>query len=133
MGEPESVDAAPAAVGAAPALVASAAGVVVPDVVVVVVVVVLPVVVPGFGLAFVTDEPDLLVPGARVGPADVRELLGVAGVVLAGFGVGAGGLLDEDDALGLVEGLGATAAGGALVGAPPDPNAKPMTLPGAGS
>jgi hypothetical protein len=130
VGEPESVDAAPAAVGAAPALVASAAGVVVPDVVVVVV---LPVVVPGFGLAFVTDEPDLLVPGARVDPADVRELLGVAGVVLAGFGVGAGGLLDEDDALGLGEGLGATAAGGALVGAPPDPNAKPMTLPGAGS
>ena len=130
MGEPESVDAAPAAVGAALALVASAAGVVVPDVVVVVV---LPVVVPGFGLAFVTDEPDLLVPGARVDTADVRELLGVAGVVLAGFGVGAGGLLDEDDALGLGEGLGATAAGGALVGAPPDPNAKPMTLPGAGS
>lgn len=130
MGEAESVDAASAAAATSPALVASAAGVVVvPEVVVVVV---LPVVFPGFAPAFVTDEPDVLVPVPGVDPADVRELLGLAGVVLAGFGLGAGGLLDEDDGLGFGEGWGATAAGGALLGAPPDPNANPMTLPAAG-
>ena len=61
------------------------------------------------------------------------ELLGRAGVVPAGFGVGlgAGGLLEEDDGLGLGDGLGA-AAGGALLGAPPEPNANPITLPAPG-
>jgi hypothetical protein len=51
-----------------------------------------------------------------------------------GFGLGAGGLLDElDDGLGFVDCFGTVAAGGAVLGAPPEPNAKPMTVPGAGS
>jgi hypothetical protein len=65
----------------------------------------------------------------------VLELPGRAGVVLAGLGLGAGGLLEElDDGVGLGDGLGVLelAAGGGLLGAPPDPKAKPITVPGAG-
>jgi hypothetical protein len=99
-----------------------------------------PVVVDGVvpGVA-VVGEPDAVEPPAAVEPDAVLELPGL-GVLAAGFGVGTGGLLDElDDGLGLGDGFGDgfgvldVAAGGALLGAPPDPNAKPMTLPGAGS
>ena len=82
------------------------------------------------------DEPGVvLVPDADVDP-DVPELPGLAGVVPAGFGLATGGLLDElDDGLGLGDGFGvlAVAAGGALLGAAPAPNANPTTVPGAGS
>ena len=93
-----------------------------------------PAVVDGFAPDVVTDEL-AAEPGAE--PAEVLELLGRAGVVLAGFGFGWGldGLLDEDDGLGLGTGLGAglgAAAGGAMLGAPPEPKANPMTLPAGG-
>ena len=74
-------------------------------------------------------------PGAGVDP-EVPELLGRAGVVPTGLGVGAGGLLDElDDGLGFGDGFGVLelGAGGGLLGAPPDPNANPMTLPEGGA
>ena len=86
---------------------------------------------PGLALA---DDPGVApVPAAGVDP-EVLELPALAGVVTAGFGFVAGGLLDELEGLGLGDGLGvlAVAAGGALLGAAPDPNANPMTLPGAG-
>ena len=70
-------------------------------------------------------------PAAGVDP-DVLEWPGAAGVVPAGLG--AGGLLELDDGLGFGDGLGAVgvAAGGGLLGAPPEPNANPITVPGAG-
>lgn len=135
MGEPEPSDVACAdatfapepVVSVTPGVVAELPGVAVVEGAVVVVPVVAPVVVPGFG----TEEPGVPGPGAVVDRADVAELLGLAGVELVGFGLGVDGLVDEDDGLGFGAGLGA-AAGGALLGAPPDPNANPMTLPGAG-
>lgn len=42
------------------------------------------------------------------------------------------GVLDVEEGLGLGDGFGAAAGGGEL-GAPPDPKAKPMTLPAGGS
>jgi hypothetical protein len=42
------------------------------------------------------------------------------------------GLLDVGEGLGVGDGFGA-AAGGGLLGAPPEPKAKPMTLPDGGS
>ena len=87
---------------------------------------------PGVGPA---DEPEALLPACGVEP-DVLEPLGVAGVVPAGLGLAAGGLLDELDGLGRGVGFGAglgAAAGGALLGAPPDPKANPITLPVGGS
>lgn len=86
------------------------------------------------GVAAAEEPGDAPVPAAGL-DAGVRELPDVDGVVPAGFGFTAGGLLDElDDGLGLGDGLGAVAvaAGGALLGAPPEPKAKPMTVPGAG-
>jgi hypothetical protein len=83
---------------------------------------------PGVALA---GEPRA-VPAAGVDP-DELEPPGWAGVVPAGLGVVAGGFVDE---LGLGAGFGcgwAVAAGGALLGAPPDPKANPMTLPLGGS
>lgn len=75
-----------------------------------------------------TDGPD---------PPELGELPGRTGLVLDGLldGLGVEGLLDDEVGLGLGfgDGFGATAAGGALLGAPPDPKANPMTLPGAGS
>ena len=89
---------------------------------------------PGVALA---DEPETAPPALGVGP-DWLEPLGLAGVVPAGLGLVAGGLLDELDGLGLGVGFGAgfgavVAPGGGLLGAPPEPNANPMTLPAAGS
>lgn len=100
--------------------------------------------VESFGRVVVDVVPEVALdddPGAEpvraagVDP-DVRELPDVDGVVPAGLGFAAGGLLDElDDGLGLGDGLGAVAvaAGGALLGAPPEPKANPMTLPLGGS
>jgi hypothetical protein len=92
--------------------------------------------VPGVALA---DAPGTVpAPGAGADP-DVLEAAGLAGVVAAGLGLAAGGLLEELDGLGFGDGLGdgfgalAVAAGGAVLGAAPAPNANPMTLPGAGS
>ena len=137
VGEPESVDSGWAAAALPPALVASPAGVVplvapsVGDGAVV-----LPsAVVDGAAPGLVTDEPAAeLVPATDVDPAEVLELGGRAGVVPTGLGVGlgAGGRLDEDDGLGVGVGAGAEAPGGGLLGAPPEPKANPMTLPGAG-
>jgi len=132
VGEPESVESARAAAAFAPSPVES-------------VEVVVPVVVPLGAVVVVLPgaEVDGLAPGlvtepaAEVGPgfapAELLELLGRGGVVLAGFGLGAGGRLDDEDGLGDGDGLGAALAGGGLLGAPPEPNANPMTLPGAGS
>jgi hypothetical protein len=89
------------------------------------------VVVDGFAPGLLTDE---LAAEPGVEPTELLELLGLlgrAGVVLGGFGLGLDGLLDEEDGLGLGAGLGA-AAGGALLGAPPEPKANPMTLPAGG-
>jgi hypothetical protein len=82
-------------------------------------------------------EPPAAAPGppAGVDPVEVPELPGRAGVVPAGRGVGFGdgGLLDEDDGLGVGVGAGADPPGGGLLGAPPEPKEKPITVPGAGS
>lgn len=86
------------------------------------------------GVTLLGDPGRVLAPGPAAGvDPDVLELLGPAGVVPAGLG--AGGLLEElDDGLGFGDGLGVLelAAGGALLGAPPEPNAKPMTVPEGG-
>jgi hypothetical protein len=83
---------------------------------------------PGVALA---DVPGL-VPAAGVDPG-LLDVPGLAGVVPTGLGPGAGGLLEELEGLGFGDGLGVlVAAGGGLLGAPPDPNANPMTVPGAG-
>jgi hypothetical protein len=82
-------------------------------------------------------------------PADVAEVLRACGAVAPPLGVpppvdvGRGavlrGVLDVlDDGLGVGLGLGfgvdvELGAGGALLGAPPEPNANPITVPGAGS
>jgi hypothetical protein len=86
---------------------------------------------PGVALA---DDPETAPPALGV-VSDVLEPLGLAGVVPAGLGLAAGGLLEELDGLGRGVGFGwglDAAAGGALLGAPPDPKANPITLPGAG-
>jgi len=138
-GEPESVESPRAAAALAPSPVEAVGGVV-SEVVGVggVVVAVLPgAVVVGVAPGLLT-EPDVeLLPAADVGPGEALVLLGRAGPVPTGVGLGlgfgAGGRLDEDDGLGFGDGLGAAAPGGGLLGAPPEPKAKPMTLPGAGS
>jgi hypothetical protein len=133
MGEPVESASAPAALTPSPV---ESVDSVVPVVVPLVDVVVLPpgAVVDGFAPGLVTDEPAAEL-ALGIEPADVLDLLERTGVVLAGwgFGLGAGGRLDEDDGLGFGDGVDVAAPGGGLLGAPPEPNANPMTLPGAGS
>ena len=135
MGEPEPVSLPVASAAAVvPSPVESVDGLV-PVVVVSVlgdVLVLPPAVVDGFAPDVVVDE---LAGEPGVEPAEALELLGRAGVVIAGFGFGVvlDGLLDEDDGLGFGRGDGwGAAAGGALLGAPPEPKANPMTLPAGG-
>jgi hypothetical protein len=93
-------------------------------------------VVEGFApsVALPADPGVVLPPAAGVDPEVALETLGLAGVVPAGLGFVAGGVLDELDGLGLGAGFGVVVtAGGALLGAPPDPKANPMTLPEGGS
>ena len=135
MGEPEPVSLPVASAAAVvPSPVESVDGLV-PVVVVTLlgdVLVLPPAVVDGFAPDVVVDE---LAGEPGVEPAEALELLGRAGVVIAGFGFGVvlDGLLDEDDGLGFGRGDGwGAAAGGALLGAPPEPKANPMTLPAGG-
>jgi len=135
VGEPVSAVSAAAVVAAPVPLPAIADGVSPGEVVEVEVVVPGGVVVGGFAPGVARpDDPGLLpVPATGVDP-DVLELPGLGGVVPAGVGLGAGGLLEELDGLGLGAGFGVLlAAGGGLLGAPPEPNANPITVPGAGS
>jgi len=113
----------------------------------------------GLGFAVVAPAPGLTpAPGL---PVDGVDPVAVAPEVLRGVaalvppdalpptlppvaverGVVARGVLDGlDDGLGVELGVGlgfgvdeAVGAGGALLGAPPEPNANPITVPGAGS
>jgi hypothetical protein len=88
------------------------------------------VVVVGSPGAVVAPDPDDVVEPAALPDPDVE----VPDVVVAGFEVGSGAAVV---ALGLVVvGAGLLVAGGeggAMPGWPPEPNAKPTTLPGAGS
>jgi hypothetical protein len=93
----------------------------------------------------VVPEPCVDVPD----PGDVAEVLRACGAVAplpgvpppldVGWGGVLRGVLDVlDDGLGVGLGLGfgvevGVGAGGAELGAPPAPNAKPITVPGAGS
>jgi hypothetical protein len=133
VGEPESVESARAPAALAPSPVGSV-GAVAPVVVAPLAVVVVLRGGEGFVPGVVAEPVPTPVPAVGVDPVDEPGLPGRAGVVAAGlgFGVGVGGRLDEEDGLGFGDGLGATAAGGGLLGAPPEPNANPMTVAGAG-
>lgn len=78
----------------------------------------LPVLVP-----FADVPLDVVPPGVELLCAGVEEL--VRGV-LDGFGVGVG--VEDELGFGVL-----VLAGGAELGCPPEPNANPMTVPGAGS